>query len=278
MLFVHMGSLNCKQKIRLNDVVVYNYKYSVELELVHEIKDAPEPIKVPQNYVEDDFIDALEFDRPELTKIPEEIGWEKPKYPKPPPVHSCTRKIEKWFDRLPETYRNCVFRTSKFCLAFWKDGNFWYLYNPYRCDEFGYWCNEGYACMLKFCTRLTLKRHLMILMLRAYSWEPNSPLKFDLSEDMQSSARTAPEKEGQEDQSEKSSTSEESNNEPKNDFKVQIYQLIYHDVQIHNMKLLKRKPPGPKLEKVKPKVIDDCDDLFNKVRLSNGIQLRPLRG
>lgn len=268
MLFVHMGGINVKERIRLDDVVVYNYKYSVELELVHEMNDAPGMTAVGWNFVEDNLAGMMELERPELTKTKEEIGSEKPTFPEPPPVHEITRRIEGWFDKLPDIYRNCVLRTSKFSLAFWRDGTFWYLFNPYRCDEFGFWRDDGYACIMKFCTRISLRRHLMILILRAYSYEPRSPLKFETK--IESHARTeAPQNPtdptiDEDDKSVDQSTIGEASSISDKDskpefFKIQIYQMIYHCVKIHNVKLLQRKPPDPRTERVRKKSSDYCD-------------------
>ncbi|XP_057341056.1 uncharacterized protein LOC130678061 [Microplitis mediator] len=172
MLFIHVGSLSINRRLRLDDVVVHNYKYSVELELVQELKDFPMITEdVGFRFLEPSAkLRALK--RPELMKMTAEIGWKKAKEPSADePVHECCRDIEKWFDQLSGSCKNCVFRTSRFSVAFWNDGNFWYLYNPYRCDRFGFWDDSGGACIVKFCTRVTLKRHLMILLIRAYAYK-----------------------------------------------------------------------------------------------------------
>lgn len=263
MLFVHMGSINVKARFRLDDVVVYNYKYSVELELVHEMKDAPRITGVGWNYAEEAFKRMIKLERPELMKTREEIGWEKPKILKAKPVHELTRQIEKWFDKLPEIYRNCILRVSKFSIAFWKDATFWYLFNPYRCDEFGLWNNDGYGCFMKFPSRVSLRRHLMILLLRAYSYEAKSSLKLskpksdNKAEDAEVKVvdETVTKTEATSKQAEEIASEE---NMPKDTFTIEIYHLIYHCVKIHNVKLLQRKPPKPRMERVTKKETDEC--------------------
>ncbi|KAG8041788.1 hypothetical protein G9C98_007092 [Cotesia typhae] len=111
--------------------------------------------------------------RPELMKLTGDLGQEKKKLFFDKPVHEGTKEIEQWFDKLPDNCGNCVFRTGKFALTFWKDGSFWYLYNPYRCDKFGFWDDNGKASIIKFCSRVALRRHLMILLVRAYAYGVN---------------------------------------------------------------------------------------------------------
>ncbi|KAF7419090.1 hypothetical protein HZH68_001743 [Vespula germanica] len=178
MLFTHIGSINIKDKQRLDDVVVYNYKYSVEIELIQEMKDIPRITTIDSEYEEKNLRRKQTLNRKELMKVKLELGSEKIIDEYKQPVHKETKHIEEWFDKLSVEYRNCIFRTTKFSLAFWQDGSFWYLYNPYRCDEFGYWDDDGYACIMKFCTRRSLKRHLMILLLRAYVYDiPKSKIE-----------------------------------------------------------------------------------------------------
>ncbi|KAK0178312.1 hypothetical protein PV328_002274 [Microctonus aethiopoides] len=237
LLFIHMGSINIKNKHRFDDVVVYNYKYNVELELVQELKDQPKIIDVDWKYLEKDFKIMRQLKRPELMKTTEEVGWEKIVQSDESPVHEKTKNIEKWFDKLPISYHNCVFRTNRFSLAFWNDGNFWYLYNPYRCDRYGFWDDEGYACIIKFCTRATLRRHLMILLLRAYVYKPSSPLQINKKNNNKNS------------------------HDKKDVFTIQIFQMIYHCVKIHNIKLLQRKPPKRQLHKIW-KQFDECSNNY----------------
>lgn len=136
--------------------------------------------KIKWNFVEKNLRKMNIVERKELMESTMQIDTIKVTDQQKNPVHKCTEKIEKWIDKLELRYRNCIFRTDKFSLAFWQDGIFWYLYNPYRCDEFGFWNDEGYACIVKFCTRNSLKRHLMILLLRAYVYE------YPVSEDIHS--------------------------------------------------------------------------------------------
>ncbi|KAK0181663.1 hypothetical protein PV327_003930 [Microctonus hyperodae] len=246
LLFIHMGSINIKNKHRFDDVVVYNYKYNVELELVQELKDQPIIIGVDWKYLEKDFKIMRQLKRPELMKTTEELGWEKIVQSNDFPVHEKTKNIEKWFDKLPFSYHNCIFRTNRFALAFWNDGSFWYLYNPYRCDRYGFWDDEGYGCIIKFCTRATLRRHLMILLLRAYVYESSSPLRIN-----------------------KKNTNTNSYDK-KDVFTIQIFQMIYHCVKIHNIKLLQRKPAKKRLHKIW-KNFDECtnNSFISKNKLIN---------
>ncbi|XP_034936584.1 uncharacterized protein, partial [Chelonus insularis] len=241
MLFIHMGSLTISNKLCLNDVIVYNYKYNIEVELVHELNDVPIPKNVSEKYFESTLLKMRCMKRPELMKITEEIGWEKMSQSYELPVHEETKKIEQWFDELPNNYRNCIFRTSRFSLAFWNDGNFWYLFNPYRCDRYGLWNDKGHACIMKFCTKITLKRHLMILLLRAYAYEPSKLLKISDKQENNESMETHSESE-----------------QKLNTFSIQIFHIIYHCVKIHNVKLLQRKPLKSQVKKVW-KELDECD-------------------
>ncbi|XP_044576999.1 uncharacterized protein LOC123260113 [Cotesia glomerata] len=172
MLFLHVGSLSINHKLRLDDVVVYNYNYCVELELVQELKDVEKISGAGFRFLEKG-VKIRAMKRPELMKLTGELGQEKKKLFLDKPVHEGTKEIEQWFDKLPDNCRNCVFKTGKFALAFWKDGSFWYLYNPYRCDKFGFWDDNGKASVIKFCSRVALRRHLMILLVRAYAYRVN---------------------------------------------------------------------------------------------------------
>jgi hypothetical protein len=110
-------------------------------------------------------------------------------------------------------------------VAFWQDGLFWYLYNSYRCDKFGLWDDEGYASITKFCTKDALKRHIMLLILRAYAYK------------LEESDMCAKEY---------------------NYFSVQIYQIIYHSCKIHNIKLYLRGAKKPKPQLVEKRKSDPC--------------------
>ncbi|XP_012282082.1 uncharacterized protein LOC105700631 [Orussus abietinus] len=239
LLFVHMGSLKIREHQRLDDVVVYNYRYSVEVELVQELKDLPRMETVSWDYLEKNFRSTRKTSRPELMHTRDTMGWQKTTDRQTSPIHESTRKLEEWFDGLEDRFFNCIFRTPRFCLAFWRDGFFWYLYNPYRCDEFGFWDDQGYACILKFCTKKSLKRHLMILLLRAYAYERCGDVRGQDAE--------------KEEEKEKD---EEKNSEGL--FSVQIYQMIYHCGQLHNLRLMQRVPPKPRTRLVPAKVSDPC--------------------
>ena len=255
MLFIHMGFINIKKKQILDDVVVYNYKYNIELELVQELKDLPRITNVTWNFVEKAMKKQQERERKELMHVNEEIGSEKNMTHEKVPVHRSTKEIEEWFDKLDLRYKNCIFRTTRFSLAFWKDGFFWYLYNPFRCDQFGFWDDSGYGCIMKFCSRDSLKRHLMILLLRAYVYETH----FE---------ENKPDEENDEEEKEEVNKEEESlekeaieDQEPKKDvFTIQIFHMIYHCCKIHNIKLLQRGAPKPKMQLVPKKELDTCPE------------------
>ncbi|KAG7204590.1 hypothetical protein KM043_005009 [Ampulex compressa] len=243
MLFTHIGTINVKDKQRLDDVVVYNYKYSVEVELVQEMTNVPMVEKVGWDYEERHVRRKSTLERKEPLKVQLKIGCEKITDRQTNPVHPSVRRIEEWFDELPLDRRNCVFRTERYCLAFWRDGLFWYLYNPYRCDEFGLWDDRGYACILKFCTKESLRRHLMILLLRAYSLpRPTISTAVEGAEPKEELTKPSSDNEG-----------------TKEDFlTLQIFHLIHHCCRVHNLRLLQRCAPSPRKRLVKAKTIDDC--------------------
>lgn len=198
-----------KRRQRFDDVVVYNYKYSVELELIREMRDVPVVRGLDWKYKESELKRQITLPRKDPLKVRVELGCQKITDSAYAPVHEGTREIERWFDQVPACYRNCILRTTRFSLAFWQDGLFWYLYNPYRCDEFGLWDDDGRACIVKFCSKDSLRRHLMILSLRAYA----IPL------------------------------SAESHRPEKDVFDVQIFYVTFHCCQLHNLKLLQRGDP-----------------------------------
>lgn len=185
---------------------MYNYKYSIEIELIQEMKDVPVAREVDFNYEESGLKRQIALRRKDPLTVRVELGCRKMTDPGYASVHRDVRKIEEWFESLAARYRNCIFRTTRFSLAFWRDGLFWYLYNPYRCDEFGYWHDDGRACIVKFCTRDSLRRHLMILLLRAYAYEAGTSIGSDV-------------------------------------FDVQIFHVVFHCCQLHNLKLLQRGRP-----------------------------------
>ncbi|XP_076231261.1 uncharacterized protein LOC143177281 [Calliopsis andreniformis] len=242
LLFTHIGTINIKQKQRLDDIVVYNYKYSIEVEKIAELNDVPIVTDIPWDYEERNLKQKTMLERKELMNVQLDIGSEKIVDVQTTPVHKDIKRIEDLIDNLPIRFRNCIFRTTRFSLAFWKDNYFWYLYNPYRCDKFGYWDDDGYACIMKFCSRQSLKRHLMILLLRAYIYPiPKSDMQKEKEEDA-----TKPEEPAEEEP-------------PKEEFyTIQIFNVTYHCCQIHNLKLLQRTAPKPPKRYVKAKTIDEC--------------------
>ncbi|XP_012234573.2 uncharacterized protein [Linepithema humile] len=222
-LYTHIGTVNVKEQQRLDDVVVYNYKYSVEIELLQELKDIPVARDIDFDYEESGLRRRITLHRKDPLRVKVELGSQKITDLEYVPVHEDTQKIEEWFDELSQRYRNCIFRTTRFSLAFWKDDQFWYLYNPYRCDEFGLWDDDGYACIVKFCSKDSLKRHLMILLLRAYAYEvleSRDPSGSQIGKD--------------------------------DVFDVQIFHVNFHCCQLHNLKLLQRGAFKP------PRCVDEC--------------------
>lgn len=209
-----------KRKQRFDDVVVYNYKYSVELELIREMKDVPVAGGVDWKYVESGLKRQITLPRKDPLKVRVILGCRKITDSACVSVHENVREVEEWFDQLPARYRNCILRTTRYSLAFWQDGLFWYLYNPYRCDQFGLWDDDGRACIVKFCSKDSLRRHLMILLLRAYAYEIPRSVDQD---------------------------------RPESDtFDIQIFHVTFHCCQLHNLKLLQRGAPRPSRR------VDEC--------------------
>ena len=256
MLYAHMGMINVKDKQRFDDIVVYNYKYSIEVRLIEELNDVPIVADVPCDYEERNMRRKMILERSELMDVQLEIGSEKITDEQTAPVHRGVKRIQDWLDKLKVRYRNCIFRTTRFCVAFWKDSLFWYLYNPYRCDKFGYWDDNGYACILKFCSKQSLTRHLMILLLRAYVYTTPKPEKNSEAE-----VPAEQSKEGTEDAISKQSSAVQQ--QPEDDteekfYTIQIFHVSHLCCQIHNLKLLQRGAPRPAKRYVKRKTIDDC--------------------
>ena len=110
MLFLHIGFINAKNNQRFNDVLVYNYKYSVELQLVHELKDIPVVKGVSFKYVEKALHKQRMKPRKELTVVKSGFGTEQTKDSFKLSVHKGTKIIEKWFDELEDCYTNCIFK------------------------------------------------------------------------------------------------------------------------------------------------------------------------
>lgn len=124
MLYTHIGMMNIKEKQRLDDIVVYNYKYSIEVKLIQELNDVPIVTDIPWDYEERNMKQKMIMERKDLINVKLEIGSEKITDEQKMPVHKGTRKIEEWFDKLKIRYRNCIIRTTRFSLAFWKDNLF----------------------------------------------------------------------------------------------------------------------------------------------------------
>lgn len=247
-LFTHMGNINVKTvgTQKLDEVGIYNYVYDVEVELVQEMKDIPRITNVGWDFVESNHGRLTEIERKDLLKFDSKIGVEKRTDEQTTPVHKGTKEIEKWFDRLPYQYQNCIFRTNRYCLAFWKEGLFWYLYNPYRCNDFGFWDDTGYACIMKFCSRNSLKRHLMVLLLRAYVYKLPEP-KLRKVDPVKSDAKAT----AKEDDVTKMDADLAEGEARKDLFTIQIFQMIYKKCKLKNMKLLEGRGPKPMLRPVK---------------------------
>ncbi|CAD6225430.1 GSCOCG00005675001-RA-CDS, partial [Cotesia congregata] len=295
MLFLHVGSLSINHKLRLDDVVVYNYNYCVEMELVQELKDVEKDSGVGFRFLEKG-VKIRAMKRPELMKLTGELGQEKKKLFLDKPVHEGTKEIEHWFDKLPDNCRNCVFRTEKFALAFWKDGSFWYLYNPYRCDKFGFWDDNGKASVIKFCSRVALRRHLMILLVRAYAYGVNRENVENKDENLASDEKNEENIKNTEEirendektldntnnleidkvnpENQEESTNNEENlyikqrnqhhNSGNDKLTIQIFQLNYNCVKLHNLKLLCKNSSRPKTRPITKKV-DEYDVSSNNL-------------
>lgn len=223
MLFTHIGTINVKPRQRLDDVVVYNYKYSVEIQLVGEIAGVVARF-VDVIYKESDLKRQVTVSRKDPLKVEAALGYEKETDSGYMSVHEDVQALENWLDKLIGKYSDCILRTIRFSLAFWQDGLFWYLYNPYRCDEFGFWEDDGYACIVKFCSADSLRRHLMILMLRAHAYEVRT--RDDDESDYEGEGNVY--------------------------LDVQFFRVSFHCCQLDNLKLLQRG--GSK----QPRRIDEC--------------------
>ncbi|EZA54012.1 hypothetical protein X777_05861 [Ooceraea biroi] len=220
-LYTHIGAINVKEKQRLDDIVVYNYKYSIEIELMQKMRKIPVMQDADFMYEESALRGQIMLRRKDPLKVRIELGCRKMTDPGYVSVHEDTRKIEEWFDKLETQYRDCIFRTTRFSLAFWREGVFWYVYNPYRCDEFGLWDSGGSACIVKFCSKDSLRRHLMILLLRAYGYQvPRSQDRSQISEE--------------------------------NVFDIEIFYVTLRCCRLHDLKLLERVPPES------PRHMDEC--------------------
>lgn len=110
MIFLHVGYLDLREHQRFDDVLVYNYKYSVELELVHELKNVRVVQDVSFEYFERALKRLRQMPRKELTLAKGAFSREKVTDEFGAFVHRESKKIEKWFDALDEIYSNCIFR------------------------------------------------------------------------------------------------------------------------------------------------------------------------
>ncbi|XP_024871501.1 uncharacterized protein LOC112454376 [Temnothorax curvispinosus] len=214
MLYTHIGTINVKARQRLDDVVVYNYKYSVEIELIDKMEDV-----VARDFdifhKENGLGKRIPLTRKDLLRVKVELGCEKVTDSGYVSAHESMKHFEEWLLKLIAQYRDCILRTTRFSLAFWQDGLFWYVYNPYRCDEYGMWDEWGCgACIVKFCSTDSLRRHLMILMLRCHAevaYERDKDFS-DIGED-----------------------------ELYVRFDVQLFHVTFHCCQLDNLKLLQRR-------------------------------------
>lgn len=109
---------------------------------------------------------------------------------------------------------------------------------------------------MKFSSRQSLKRHLVILTLRAYAYE-NETLggknTDGASESLSQTTKSCASSMGR-----------------RKRFTLQIYQLIHHSCHIHNVKLLTREPWKPKPQLVEKKKSDPC--VFNPL---DGLTIKP---
>lgn len=205
-----------KQKQCLDDIVVYNYKYSIEIELVQKMTRTPVVEDADFKYEESSLRGQITLGRKDPLRVRIELGCEKVTNQGHASVHKDTRELEEWFDKLEPRFRDCILRTTRFSLAFWREGLFWYVYNPYRCDEFGLWDSGGSACIVKFCSKDSLRRHLMILLLRAYAYQVPKAREIGL---------------------------EEMPEEKNGSFDIEIFHVTFHCCQLHDLRLLQRGPP-----------------------------------
>jgi hypothetical protein len=109
-MFVHTGYLTTKPNQRFDDILVYNYIYSIEIQLVHEIKDIPIIRDVTFEYFEESLTKKEIIQRNKVTLENCEFGVEKIKDNLKVPVHKHTRRLEKWFDKLSEEFTNCILK------------------------------------------------------------------------------------------------------------------------------------------------------------------------
>ncbi|XP_018405507.1 PREDICTED: uncharacterized protein LOC108781891 isoform X1 [Cyphomyrmex costatus] len=226
MLFTHIGSINVKPRQRLDDIVVYNYKYSVEVELIGEMKDVVAQF-VDNWYKESGLRPPITLSRRDPLKVEVELGCHKVTDSNYMPVHEdeLPKQLEQWLDETITGYRDYILRTARFSLAFWQDGLFWYLYNPYQCDQYGFWKDGGYACIVKLCSKDSLRRHLMILMLRAHAYEEQKS-RFDYQSDYEDEGNVY--------------------------IDVELFHVSFRRCQLDNLKLLQRGPSR------RPRRADEC--------------------
>ena len=66
--------INIKEKQRLDDIVVYNYKYSIEVKLIQELNDVPVITDIPWDYEEKNMKQKMIMERKDLINVKLEIG------------------------------------------------------------------------------------------------------------------------------------------------------------------------------------------------------------
>lgn len=170
MLFTHIGTINVMPKHRLDDVVVFNYKFSVEIELIDKLEDIPVHF-IDMDVKERGLRKKITLNRQDPLKTKIRFGRETLADFGHVSLHEKVETLENYLGEFITQYLHGIVRTPRFSLAFWQDGPFWYIYNPYRCDPDGFWDYFGHACIVKLCSADALRRHLMILLLRGYAYE-----------------------------------------------------------------------------------------------------------
>ncbi|XP_043465461.1 uncharacterized protein LOC122500551 [Leptopilina heterotoma] len=249
-LFIHTGSINVKKRQRLNDVVINNYKYNIELELVDELNSIADS-STPFNYLKS--FTRKQLNRNELMHIPETLGLKKASNLKKFANRNSTHKLmEEWLDAIDLlSHMNCILKTGEFSLAFWREGYFWYLYNPYRCNEYGFFDDCGYNCIMKFCSMDSLKRYLIVLL---------STVQIIHNDDLKNN------KMGGTNQTEIKNEDSKS----ANTFTIQLFKMNFYCCKVHNVPKVHNKKLCPSLvDKFQLLAHDrkinneDCDFEFN---------------
>lgn len=96
--------------MRFDDILIYNYIYSVEIELIDEFKDGYITADIPFKFFEKNMVKLTVRSRKELTLSNSHFGEDKEKDDYHSPVHRLTRDIEKWFDQLDPKFTNCIMK------------------------------------------------------------------------------------------------------------------------------------------------------------------------